>query len=68
MDQVDQIAKLLFERPQGSLSSNTKANLRGHLKAISFRSGKEVGMVKERMMEKEKDPEIEVSESPKKEG
>ena len=34
------MAKANSERPQGSLPSNTEANSREHLKAISLRSGK----------------------------
>ncbi|KAK1428088.1 hypothetical protein QVD17_16916 [Tagetes erecta] len=38
--QVGQIAKLLSERPQGGLPGNTEANPKGHVKAITTRSGK----------------------------
>lgn len=36
------MARVNIERPQGSLSSNTQANLRGKLKLISLRSGKNI--------------------------
>lgn len=55
--------KLLFERPHGNLPSNTKANPHEYLKAITLRSGKEVGMGNERVMEREKELEIKVSKS-----
>ena len=34
--QVGQIAKILSESPQGSLPSNTEANSREHVKAITL--------------------------------
>ncbi|KAK1439692.1 hypothetical protein QVD17_05512 [Tagetes erecta] len=39
-NQVGQIAKLLSERPQGGLPGNTETNPKGHVKAITTRSGK----------------------------
>ena len=41
-NQVGQIAKLLSERPQGSLPGNTEPNPREQLKAVTLRSGKEL--------------------------
>ncbi|PPR93871.1 hypothetical protein GOBAR_AA26802 [Gossypium barbadense] len=35
--QIDQLAKLISERPQGSLPSNTESNPREHLNAITIR-------------------------------
>ncbi|KAL5572943.1 hypothetical protein UlMin_022540 [Ulmus minor] len=40
--QVGEISKLLTERTQGALPSNTERNLREHAKAITLRSGKEL--------------------------
>ncbi|KAI3806308.1 hypothetical protein L1987_22207 [Smallanthus sonchifolius] len=37
------IAKLLSERPSGSLPSNTKPNPKAHVKAITLRSGRATG-------------------------
>lgn len=53
----------MSEHPQGSLSSNNEANPHEHPKAITLRSGKEVGIGSERMMEKENGPEIVIIES-----
>ena len=43
---MDQMATLLTERQQGSLPSNSEINPRGegknHVKAITFRSGREL--------------------------
>lgn len=46
----------------------TEANPHEHLKAITLRSGKEVGMSEDKEMEKKTEPTIKVSESPMKEG
>ena len=40
--QVEQIAKMLSSRPQGSLPSNTETNPRKRANAITLRSGKEL--------------------------
>src|SRR5262249_5431755 len=40
--QVGQLAKLMSERAQGTLPSDTELNPKEHVKAISLRSGKEV--------------------------
>ena len=40
--QVGQIAKLLSERPQGSLPGNTEPNPKEQVKAVTLRSGKEM--------------------------
>ena len=40
--QVGQLARASAERPQGSLPSNTENNPREHLKAATFRSGKQL--------------------------
>ena len=40
--QVGQIAKLLIERPPGSLPGNTETNPREHVKVVTLRSGKEL--------------------------
>ncbi|KAL5577772.1 hypothetical protein UlMin_019471 [Ulmus minor] len=40
--QVGEISKLLTERTQGPLPSNTERNPREHAKAITLRSGKEL--------------------------
>lgn len=66
-NQVGQIVKLLLERPQCILLSNIEANPHKNLKAITPRSGKEVGMNGDKVMEKEKEPESEVFEIPTKE-
>ncbi|XP_022004336.1 uncharacterized protein LOC110901880 [Helianthus annuus] len=42
-NQVSQLAKMLFERPQGSLPGNTEPNPRGHVNAVMTRSGKATG-------------------------
>ncbi|XP_022014136.1 uncharacterized protein LOC110913622 [Helianthus annuus] len=42
-NQVGQLAKMLSERPQGSLPGNTEPNLRGHVNAVMTRSGKTMG-------------------------
>lgn len=55
--------KLLSKWQQGNLPSNTEANPREHLKVIILSSGKEVGMNEDTVMEKEKEPKIEISES-----
>ena len=41
-NQVGQIAKVLAERPPGSLRSNTKTNPREHMKTITLRNGREI--------------------------
>lgn len=66
--QVGQIAKLLFKQLQSSLPSNTKGTPQEHLKIFTLRIGKEVWMSKDKMIKKEKQPTIEVYESPIKEG
>lgn len=40
--QVEQIAKLLSERAQVSLPSNTEVNPREHIKVVTLRNGKEL--------------------------
>ena len=40
--QVGEISKLLVERSQGALPSDTETNPKEHVKAISLRSGKEL--------------------------
>ncbi|KAL5570136.1 hypothetical protein UlMin_026711 [Ulmus minor] len=45
--QVGEISKLLTERGQGALPSNTERNLREEVKAITLRSGKELEKSKE---------------------
>ncbi|XP_021974301.1 uncharacterized protein LOC110869291 [Helianthus annuus] len=42
-NQVGQLAKMLSERPQGSLPDNTEPNPRGHVNAVMIRSGKTMG-------------------------
>ena len=42
-NQVGQLAKMLSERPQGSLPGNTEPNPRGHVNAVMTRSGKATG-------------------------
>ncbi|XP_021994444.1 uncharacterized protein LOC110891080 [Helianthus annuus] len=42
-NQVSQLAKMLSERPQGSLPGNTEPNPRGHVNAVTTRSGKTTG-------------------------
>ncbi|XP_035842158.1 uncharacterized protein LOC118488860 [Helianthus annuus] len=42
-NQVGQLAKMLSERPQGSLPGNTEQNPRGHVNAVMTRSGKTTG-------------------------
>ncbi|XP_022019258.1 uncharacterized protein LOC110919293 [Helianthus annuus] len=42
-NQVGQLAKMLSERPQGSLPGNTEPNPRGHVNAVMARSGKATG-------------------------
>ncbi|KAI3775968.1 hypothetical protein L1987_45728 [Smallanthus sonchifolius] len=41
-NQVGQITKLLSERPQGCLPSNTETNPKAHVKAITLRSGRAI--------------------------
>ena len=45
--QVGKISKLLTERTQGALPSNTKTNPKEHVNAITLRSGKELEQSKE---------------------
>ncbi|PPS11164.1 hypothetical protein GOBAR_AA09479 [Gossypium barbadense] len=40
-NQIGQLAKMILERPPGTLPSNTKPNLKEHVKAVTLRSGKE---------------------------
>ncbi|XP_022024598.1 uncharacterized protein LOC110924933 [Helianthus annuus] len=42
-NQVSQLAKMLSERPQGSLPGNTKPNPIGHVNVVMTRSGKTTG-------------------------
>ncbi|XP_022024202.1 uncharacterized protein LOC110924508 [Helianthus annuus] len=42
-NQVGQLAKMLSERPQGSLPGNIEPNPRGHVNAVMMRSGKATG-------------------------
>ncbi|XP_022003438.1 uncharacterized protein LOC110900888 [Helianthus annuus] len=42
-NQVGQLAKMLSERPQGSLPGNTEPNPRGHVNAVMTWSGKATG-------------------------
>ncbi|XP_022040578.1 uncharacterized protein LOC110943130 [Helianthus annuus] len=42
-NQVGQLAKMLSERPQGSLPGNTEPYPRGHVNAVMTRSGKATG-------------------------
>ncbi|KAG8486462.1 hypothetical protein CXB51_019744 [Gossypium anomalum] len=39
-NQIGQLAKMILERPQGSLPSNTEPNPKEHVKAVTLRSGK----------------------------
>ena len=55
--QVGQIAKLLSERPPGSLPGNTETNPREHLKAVTLRSGRELQPeVREEKKKKPREP------------
>ena len=40
--QMGQLVKIVSERPQGALPSNTEQNPREHVKAITLQSGKEI--------------------------
>ncbi|CAL1394631.1 unnamed protein product [Linum trigynum] len=57
--QVGKMAKLLSERNQGSLPSDTKVNpkQKQHLKAISLRSGKKLQPSNSPQIEKDTNPE-----------
>ena len=39
-NQIDQLAKLVSKRQQGTLHSNTETNPREHVEAVTLRSGK----------------------------
>ena len=41
-NQIGQLAKMISERQQGGLPSNTESNPREHVKAITLRSGKQL--------------------------
>ena len=57
--QMDQILNLLNARPQGTLPSNTKTNLREHVKAITLRSGKQLKDTVKRTNEEKETRKIE---------
>ncbi|XP_048227246.1 uncharacterized protein LOC125369276 [Ricinus communis] len=63
-NQVGQIAKLLSERPQGILPSNTETNPREHLKVITLRSRKKL-RTERKQAEKQSDAVKEVAEEEK---
>lgn len=51
--------EVIVQRPYGSLLSNTEVNPQEHLKAITVKSGKEVKIRNEMVMEKEKELVVE---------
>ena len=76
--QIGQLAKMLSDRTQGTLPSNTETNPREHVKAIALRSGKELEEVQpkklaendEAIQEKQEEKKIESEkerEQPKRE-
>ena len=53
-NQIGQLANLVFERPLGTLPSNTETNPREQVKAITLRGRKELQEINEKKVEDKK--------------